>query len=361
MPGHPDIPDFPDIRSNYVGAITGHGELIAVLPLLLGYRPVNSLIVVTFTGSTQTMSGFLRDGLPAPQDVPVLVAQLRDTLAASDVAEVSPVVLGGGLPSRFGPLPQWGLVHALTIELRAAGITVRHPVWAASTDHAAPWRCYRVCRCGGAIPALDTSPVAAELIMAGATISDSRELLANTLAADPDDQLERRAAMLHDILRSPTATELTGDTGLRLVHDAIAAAASIPTLPQLSDTQIVHLACALTDPAVRDQCLAAALPRTPHAPGSPTASDHADAAERLWTALTRAVPGPHRAHPAFLLSMHADLGGRSVLAAIALDITLDADPHHPGAPLLQSALQQGITPAQLRHALHHAVTENLDD
>jgi hypothetical protein len=206
--------------------------------------------------------------------------------------------------------------------------------------------------------------VAAELIMAGATISESRELLADTLAADPDDQLERRAAMLDTILRSPTAAALTGDAGFRLVQDAIAAAAAVPTLPQLSDTQVVHLACALADPAVRDQCLATALPSTPHNPGSPAAShpaDTADAAERLWTALTRAVPGPHRAQPAFLLSMHAYLGGRGVLAAIALDIALDANPQHPGAPLLQLALQQGITPAQLRHVLQDAVTETPDD
>lgn len=358
MSGHPDIPDIP---ASHIGAITGFGELIAVLPLLLGYRPVNSLVLVTFTGSTQTLAEIIRDGLPAPDDVPVLVAQIRDTLVANGAVAVSPVVLGGGLPSRFGPLPQWSLIHALTIELRAAGITVRHPVWAASTDQAAPWRCYRVCRCGSAVPALNTSSVAAELIMAGATISDSRELLAATLAADPNDQLERRAAMLDNLLHSPTATELTSDAGLRLIHDAIAAAASIPTLPHLSDTQVVHLACALTDPAVRDQCLAAALPTTPDTPGSPAASNPADAAERLWTALTRAVPGPHRAHPAFLLSMHAYLGGRSVLAAIALDITLDADPQHPGAPLLQSALQQGITPAQLRHVLQAAVTDDPDD
>lgn len=154
--------------------------------------------------------------------------------------------------------------------------------------------------------------------MAGATVADSREQLAATLAADPDDQLERRAAMLDALMHSTAApaSRPTAQVGYRMVRDAIVAAADHRSLPDLSDEQIVNLVEALSDPEVRDQCLMAAD------------SDHADAAERLWTMLTRATPAPERAQPAVLLAVHAYLRGDGVLAAIALGIARDADPEH---------------------------------
>lgn len=365
MTGPTDVPDvhFP------ASSIRSVGELIATLPLLLGLRPVNSLVLVTHSRSTSASSPFIRVDLPAPQDIPAVVAQLRDVLVTCDVVAVTVVVVGGGLTGPgIGFLPQRDLVHALTVGLRAAEITVRKAVWAASTNTAARWRCYDVCRCSGSVPGLDTSPVAAELIMAGATAADSRELLAATLAADPDDQLERRAAMLDARLRNHATPGITRgrDAGYRTVREAIAAAADHPALPVLTDAQIVDLAWALCDPQVRGRCLADTVlyadsaTSTSYSAGSGVVSEDPDAAARLWTVLTRAVPAPARAEPAFLLAVHTHLRGNGVLAAIALDIARNANPQHLLAQVLDLAIQHGMSPAQLQHLLQAALTPRVD-
>ncbi len=161
----------------------------------------------------------------------------------------------------------------------------------------------------------------------------------------------------------PDPFEDDPDRGYRLVQDAITAAATHRDLPSLSDEQIVDLAQALSDPHVRDRCLAAALP-TPPDTGTETGSEagarDADAAERLWTMLTRAVPPPARAEPAVLLAVHTHLRGRSVLASIALEIAQQADPDHPLARPLYLAIQRGMPPARLHQFLHSALVAAAD-
>jgi Domain of unknown function (DUF4192) len=342
MFGPTDIP----AHSHPAGVVRSYGELLSVLPLLLGFRPVDSLVLITHTANP-TVCGVIRVDLPAPHDRPALITQLRQVAVTSELRAVTVIVLGGHVEPD-GP-PHRELVDALTAELRTVEVTVRHTVWASTTDTSARWLCYDPCRCSGTVPAMDTSPVATGLVVAGATTTHSREALVATLAADPDDQLQRRAAMLETRLRSRTPPP-DPVTEYGIVRHAIAAAASGPALPVLSDAQIVGLAAALADPHVRDRCLTDTLP------GTDTSRE--DAAERLWTVLTRAVPAPLRAEPAVLLALHTHLRGRSVLAGIALDIARDANPNHTLARLLHLAIQHGMPPAHLQRLLHDAHTSH---
>jgi uncharacterized protein DUF4192 len=353
MYGHTDSPADPQPS----GAVRSFGELVSVVPLLLGFRPVDSLVLLTHTTEKPTVSGVIRVDLPAPRDRPAVVAQLCEVAVTGEVCAVTIVVFGGEHDDQGG-VAHCGLVDALAAELRIAQITVRHSVWASSTDPGSRWVCYAPCRCGGAVPPMDTSPVATGMVVAGATTASSRDAFVATLGADPDDQLQRRAAMLEARLRSQTNQPLNPATGYGIVRHAIGVAATEPALPALSDTRIVELAAALADPHVRDRCLAITLPATDSDTDSDlrTRPDCADGAERLWTVLTRAVPAPTRAEPAVLLALHSYLRGRGVLAGVALDIAREANPNHALARLLHLALQRGLPPAHLHRLLQDFLT-----
>lgn len=292
MTGHAN---FPDARRR-AGVITSTGELIGLVPLMLGFRPVNSLVLVAQSGVT--VSGLIRTDLPGSDGVHEFVAQLRDALVTGGARSVTVLMVRGGTTAqqaRHNSVPARALIDALNAVLPSAEITIRHCVSAPTTEPGAPWHCHDLCQCHGTVPALDSSPVAASLIASGATASGSREQLAATLAPDPDEHLQRRIAILHTRAQSPAARMpvASPERGYRTVREAVTAAASHPALPTLTDDQIVDLALALSHPGVRDHCLTASLPTHDAGPEH----EHANATQRLWTVLTRAVPGPARPEP----------------------------------------------------------------
>jgi hypothetical protein len=115
--------------------------------------------------------------------------------------------------------------------------------------------------------------------------------------------------------------------------------------PELDDERIVRLTVALGRPRIRDTCLTLSI------------TDRAVAIERLWTVLTRAVPAPERAEPAFLLALCAYLRGSAVLAGMSLEVALDADPNHPLASLLRDALDGGTPPGEVRRMVASSIEQ----
>ncbi|NUT46190.1 MAG: DUF4192 domain-containing protein [Saccharothrix sp.] len=111
----------------------------------------------------------------------------------------------------------------------------------------------------------------------------------------------------------------------------------------LTDHEVADLAVALSDYTVRDACIAT------------TAGDHALAAEKLWTDLTRQFPAPERAEPATLLAFSAYLRGDDVLAAVAVECAESAFPDHRLAELLRAALEVQMPPTKVHPLLDHAV------
>jgi hypothetical protein len=107
----------------------------------------------------------------------------------------------------------------------------------------------------------------------------------------------------------------------------------------IDEDTLLRAAHALRHPAVREAGLACAL------------SERAEPAERLWTILTRATPAPVVAHPASLLATAVYLRGDGVLAQLAVDIALAADPTHPLAQPVRACLDHAVPPDQLRQLL----------
>jgi hypothetical protein len=107
---------------------------------------------------------------------------------------------------------------------------------------------------------------------------------------------------------------------------------------------IARVGHALTHPQVRDIAVAFAV------------TGAAGASELLWSRLTRATPCPHVTHPATLLGLVTYLRGNGVLAGMALDIALDADPSNKLAALIRACLHQGVAPQQIEQLLTTATS-----
>lgn len=312
------------------------GELIAGIPGLLGFRPTDSLVLATFS----LRDGFrlgptIRVDLPEPHQRSELVRQLRCALEQNEVVAATAVIIGGG--SADPPeLPHRGLALLVARELTELGIRLVHSAWVPTIDRDVTWWCYEDEECAGQVRDPNTSALAAMQAVDGTAVYASRADMAGLLAPDDEARVAHRAQLLAAF--TDDAANDHADLHRELLG-AIESAAGQQSLPELDDEQIVRLAVALSHPRARDTCLSLSI------------TDRALAAERLWTVLTRALPAPERAEPACQLALCAYLRGSAVLAGMALEVALDADPAHRTAPLLREVLDMGTPPATLRQMI----------
>ena len=71
-------------------------------------------------------------------------------------------------------------------------------------------------------------------------------------------------------------------------------------------------------------------------------------AETLWTMLARSLPLPWRTEALVLLAFSAYARGDGPLAGISLDEAIRGNPEHRMAGMLDTALQSGMRPEQIR-------------
>ncbi|SDN62611.1 DUF4192 domain-containing protein [Allokutzneria albata] len=315
-------------------------DLVAGVPHLLGFHPTDSLVLICFAEKDDSVRvGLaLRVDLPADQDRQAVAAQLLAPVLGHRTAEMVAVVLCPAQPDPWpAELPHSGLIAELDRVFGSVDVPIRHAVWAESIVDGAAWRCYDEPDCGGLLPDPAANPIATASALAGNVTFASREEMRAVLDPDPPDALARRTAIIDALLDSFGGVTPPGFDGpeaaLRMVHATITAATEHPL--RLSDEDVARLAMALANPTVRDACLATVL------------GDHAGAAESVWLALTRAVPGPERAEPATLLAYASYLRGDGALAGMALDLAEQADASHRLGRLLRTALDHGLPPAEL--------------
>jgi hypothetical protein len=318
-------------------------ELIAGIPYVLGFPPTDSLVLFTFRRCpTLALSTTMRVDLPVPEHVPQVVEQLLAAVVNTGAVATTAVVVGGAAEDHRL------LLDTLRTALAENDILLTHASWVRRVAHGEQWQCYDDPLCTGLVPDPQTSALAAALAVAGDTTYADRASMAAQLAPDPKEALARREELLDDHLRQPgrpyDEAELAAD--LEVLEAALEMSVNSRELPTLNDRQLVRLASALSHPAVRDECLAAAL------------TDDPQAAERLWTVLVRALPAPERAEPAVLLAMSTYLRGAGVLASMALQTALEANPGHTTATLLNHALRSGVPPDRIRDMLMESVSRS---
>ncbi len=336
------------------------GEVAAALPHLLGFRPAESVVLVSLRGPGGSRVGLtVRADLPRPG----AVAALARTLAAKVVTDepqavllavvseapddaVPPVVpAGSGDPDVRPELPHRDVVHELVLALDARDVPVREALLVRGDrwwDYDCPYAC---CEPGAGTPVPGgPSPLAAAAVAAGAVLAPDRATLATRIAPVEGPaaaaMLEAclRAGREHTArLRAAGEAEVTG-AGTGLVAGAVAACRPGPGTAgeRLPDARVAEVLWALTVPDVRDRALGWAL------------GEDAAAAELLWTECTRRAPVPLDGPPATLLAVSAWLRGDGATANVALERAIAADPGARLPRLLAEGLDACLPPAELR-------------
>lgn len=311
--------------------------LLAAVPVLLGFRPENSLVLIGTGGPSGRRLGLtLRVDLPrAGERRAVCEAAARSLLAGGPTGAAVVVVAGPG--RRTAPRAAADVGGSARSALRRHGLVVHTALWTGSISAGARWACLDGC-CRGAVPDPTGTELAAAAVAAGQVLRPDRAALAALVAPVDRARLRRRDRMLAAHSDGERPPDADPDAAGRDIVEAAIGDAAVGRLV-LDDDRVVGLAVALTDPVVRDLALAR------------SAGPDAAAAEQLWAALARESPDPEAAEPAALLAACALLRGDGALAGVALDRAERAWPGHRLTRLLRSVAELGVAPDIVRRCM----------
>jgi hypothetical protein len=196
------------------------------------------------------------------------------------------------------------------------------------------WHCADGCGNAGTVDDPSASPLAAAAVLDGRRLYARRAELQEVVDVVDSARTEALAEVIED--SKPGPEERPDRVARADVEAAIAAAARVADAAELSDDALVRLAWALTDIRVRDTLYALAV------------GENAGQAESLWAALSRTLPEPWRVEALVLLAFSAYARGDGPLAGVSLEAALRGDPTHRMAGMLDTALQSGMRPEQIR-------------
>jgi len=321
------------------------GELLAVVPHLLGFVPQTSLVVIGTGPPRDRIRVTLRYDLPDPPDAG-LAADIAAHAAAVLRSQRLTAALAVGYGSEALVTP---VADALRDVMTAAGIGL-HDVLRVQAGRYWSYRCADEACCPAAGTPLDPGPYPGSTALAHAgmgVLADRAAVAAQVaplggLTAESMRQATRRAeqhavTLLKKVRKSGrigAARQLIAAEGLNAVGSAIATYRAGDKFA--TDYQVAWLTVALRDLRVRDDAWARMDPAH--------AGDHL----RLWTDVTRRAQPGHVAAPAALLAFVAWQSGDGALANVALDRALADDPGYSMAQLLRQVIGAGAPPSLAR-------------
>ena len=319
----------PDVRFGSPGA------LIAALPAVLGFVPEKSLVLVSLEEGL--MGAVMRADLSA--DLACNTGHLAGIAASSGADTVIAVIVDAD--GALCPMCNDDYRHlhaALEQSLGEHGIGLRACHVVDRVEVGGVWHCIDDCGDKGAVEDPSASPLAAAAVLDGRRLYARRSDLQAVIATvDPRRSRALLALIDGEAARREKSWRADPDgCGRRDVTRILSVAADVFGGGEPVDADITALACALTDVAVRDTMYALAIG---------TGAAHA---ENLWSVLARILPEPYRAEVLVLLAFSAYARGDGPLAGISLEAALRIDPDHRMAGMLDTALQSGIRPEQIR-------------
>ncbi len=310
----------------------GPADLLAAVPVVLGFHPHDSLVMLTF-GAERTFHA--RVDLPptdAHDGVDEIVSVLLAPCRAHEVDRVAFVVYSGD-----GPLAA-ALAAALVPAFVADGIGVVDVLRA----HEGRW-CSVPIRAGAPEPPLtpydDTHhPFSAQAVFEGRVTLGSREDLRATVA--PDADLRRRWG--ERVARLPPA----GSAGSA---DAAATARElvegwVRTGDGPDDDGAARVLDVVTRVEVRDAALYAVT------------RDTAEDQLRVWSALLRGAPDPQVPDVAAVTAFCAWQSGHGALAWCALDRCFEIDADHRLGRCLAECLVRAVPPSAWSEVVDESAT-----
>jgi len=291
-------------------------DLLAAVPVVLGFRPVDSLVMLTF-GAARSFHARL--DLPGSSDdgaVAEVVDSLLPPCRVHAVDRVAFVVYSADATMAAR------LASALVPAFVADGIGVVDVLRA----HEGSW-CSVPVRTGATetrmLPFDDVAhPFSAQAVFEGHVTHHSREHLRATLA--PDAELRRRWE------RAMADLPPLGPGEVDRVRDLVAGWVGAGDSPDVAGAARVLMAVTVVE--ARDAALYAVTPDTAH--------DHL----RVWSALLRGAPDPQVPDVAAVTAFCAWQTGHGALAWCALDRCFEVDPHHRLAGCLAECLVRAVPP-----------------
>jgi Domain of unknown function (DUF4192) len=307
------------------------GVLIAALPAVLGFVPEKSLVLVT--ADRGEMGCVMRVDLS--DELVESVGHIADVAAAARPdSAIAVVVDEAGATCRMCNDEYRQLAAVLTTSLAERGIELLAAHVVDRVAAGGRWHCADGCGNAGIIEDPSASPLAMAAVLDGRRLYARRAELQEVInVVDP-----ARTAALADVIRDgrPGDADRPDSAARSDVEDAIAAAAQVAGGGKLSDDALARLAWALTDPRVRDTLYALAV------------GENAGQAEALWAMLSRTLPDPWRVEALVLIAFSAYARGDGPLAGVSLEAALRCESTHRMAGMLDTALQSGMRPEQIR-------------
>ena len=321
------------------------GELLAVVPHLLGFVPQASLVVIGTAPPRDRIKVTLRYDLPDPPGAGIaadIAAHAVGVIGSQQLTAMTAV--GYGTEVLVDPV-----AYALRDAARQAGIDLRDVLrvedgryWSYACGDEA---------CGPEVgtpfdPAAGSA--AAAMASAGISVLAGRAEVAARVAPvggsaaasmrQATHRAERHAGQLLAKVRKSArlgaARQMIATAGLNAVGAMIATYRGGGGYA--TDYQIAWITVALRDLRVRDDAWARMDPA------------HLDAHRRLWIEVTRRAQPGYVAAPASLLAFVAWQAGDGALANVALDRALADEPRYSMALLLRQVISAGAPPSLAR-------------
>ena len=312
-------------------------SLLAVIPLLLGFRPEGSLVLIGTEPPRHTVKVTLRYDLPDPPGAGV----------AADIAAHALGVIGAqGLTTAvavgYGPA---ALVDQVADAVRDAARKARIDLRDFLRVEAGRYWSYacgdEACCPAAGVPFEVGAPAGPQVLPDRAAVA-ARVAPLGGITAESMRRATRRAerhvtqllAKVRKSARRGAVRHLIAAEGLAEVGAMIAAYRAGGSYA--TDYQVAWVTVTLQDLRVRDDAWARMDPA------------HADAHRRLWTDVTRRAQPGYVAAPAALLAFVAWQSGDGALANVALDRALADDPRYSMGLLLRQVITAGAPPSLAR-------------
>ncbi|MGY1748697.1 DUF4192 domain-containing protein [Modestobacter sp. SYSU DS0511] len=328
--------------------LSGPGDVAAALPHLVGFHPVESLVVLSLRDRGTLVGLTARVDLPSPADRDQVVRGLVHSVLTDAPSAVVVVVVTDEDDDPAPQLPQRELLHRTVLEFDAAGVAVRDVLLV----RGGRWWSYdcadRCCAPGAGRPVpTGTSQLALAATLEGQVVEADRAALVRRVAPVGFLAAEGMARACDEVGQVMarrllgTAWEEVTEESWELLRAAVDRCGPGSTAA-LTDAEAARLAWGLRDIDVRDR--AVGLCTGPSAAG----------AEQVFTELTRRAPAPLDAAPATLLAVTAWARGSGALANVSLDRALASEPGYTLAVLLRRALDACLPPAAIRDLVREA-------
>jgi hypothetical protein len=312
--------------------ISTPSDLVAAVPYLLGFTPVDSLVVVGLQRRRVIFE--LRLDIPEAADQPLMAEYAAAVVARQGVTGV--LVVGYGSPELVSPA-----VEITRLAFDAKKVPVLEML---RVENGRYWSyvCERpeCCPPEGTPFQVAGSRVAAEATYAGMTVTASRDDIVQRLSPVTGERrlemtratalAETRLARLIDGHPNSLPSSLLLGAGMGAVDIAVGA---VKEGRPLRTDEVAWLSLLLVNLPVRDY-----------------AWDLVGKAVRLhvglWTEVVRMAAPDRAAAPATLLAYAAWRAGEGAVTSIALERAFMADPDYSMAHLLRQAIEGGLSPSE---------------